>query len=76
MKELYDKLFDGAVALFILIAIVCSAVMVITSVIFTIQTGDHHTGITASSAILAGLAVSVSYFYLGLMTGRRPNEDE
>ena len=76
MKELYDKLFDGAIALFILIAILSSAVMIITSVVFTIQTGDHHTGITTSSAILTGLAVAVSYFYLALMSGRRPKDDE
>ena len=76
MKELYDTIFDTVIALFILITIISSAVMMISSVVFTIQTGEHHSGITISSVVLCGLAMAVSYFYLGLITTRSTNEEK
>ena len=75
MKKIYDKLFDAALAAFILITIVSSSVMIITSVVFTIQTGEHHTGIAVSAGIITLMALIVSYFFLYMQTGGNHDQE-
>lgn len=76
MKEFYDKMFDALFGIFILIAITCSIIMIIISVVLTIRTGQHHTSIAYSGAIIAALGVAVSYFYVRLAGGRADETDE
>lgn len=76
MKDFYDKLFDALFGIFILIAITCSIIMIVVSVVLTIRTGDHHTSIAYSGAIIAALGVAVSYFYVRLAGGRADDANE
>lgn len=69
MKQLYDKLFDAAIALFILVTILCAGTLIVTAVVLTIRTGDSHSGIIASSAIATALALITGFFYLTLQKG-------
>lgn len=72
MKSKFDKIFDVIVLAFVLVSMICSLVMFVSAVIFTINDSAAFPGIVLSGLMIGSAGVGGSYFYVDIAS--RKNE--